>query len=78
MIYQTQEVPSQNFEVIVPEKSYFVMGDNRDASNDSRYWGFVSQEDLKGKAIYVWLSWNGFSQGLPKIIRWYRTGMEIK
>ncbi|EKD75445.1 MAG: Signal peptidase I [uncultured bacterium] len=78
LIYQTQEVPSQNFEVIVPEKSYFVMGDNRDASNDSRYWGFVSQEDLKGKAIYVWLSWNGFSQGLPKIIRWYRTGMEIK
>ncbi len=40
----------------VPANTYFCMGDNRDFSADSRYWGFVPQENIKGKAIFVWMS----------------------
>jgi signal peptidase I len=44
--------------VVVPEGSVFVMGDNRDNSEDSRRWEFVRRDQIKGKAHFVWLSWD--------------------
>ena len=65
--------------VTVPAGHYFMMGDNRDNSQDSRYWGFMPQEYIKGKALFVYFSF-GEETGLAGLVtgvRWTRIFHQI-
>jgi len=59
--------------VRVPEGKIFVLGDNRDRSYDSRYWGFVDVDDVKGRAVIIYWSWDRKNQR----VRWKRMGDSI-
>ena len=59
---------------IVPAKKYVMIGDNRDNSEDSRFWGFVPQHNLAGKATYIWFNWDIHRKGGPI---WSRIGKRI-
>jgi signal peptidase I len=64
-------------EWVVPQGQYFVMGDNRDNSADSRYWGFVPEANLVGKAVGIWISFE-FERGADSVLpAWVPTGVRF-
>ncbi|WP_413699877.1 signal peptidase I [Psychromonas sp. KJ10-10] len=79
--YQQDDVKTVAYEWVVPEGNYFVMGDNRDNSKDSRYWGFVPEQNLVGKAIATWISFEFYRDAndllptwVPSAVRFDRIG----
>ncbi len=67
--------PRDNFgPYIVPKGKYFMMGDNRDQSYDSRYWGYVDLKDIKGEALIIYWSWDS----MKHFPRFERIGRLVK
>ena len=64
---------TKEIDIVIPKGNYFMMGDNRDNSNDSRFWGLVPEKNLVGKALGIWLS----ISRQPLKIRWSRMGTSI-
>lgn len=75
-IFIASDTPGLNedIDVQVPPDHYFMMGDNRDNSDDSRTWGFAPAHYLIGKAILTWMSWDA----IKNEIRWDRIGQVVK
>ncbi len=91
-IYRTQPENNENYgPQTVPPGKYFMMGDNRDRSSDSRVWGFVSRKEIIGRMVYVYFSWDknayekfreeppaDLESVLKGILRWQRVGLQVR
>ena len=77
LVDNNQEPIAMKF--VVPEGNFFVLGDNRDYSNDSRFWGFVPEENIIGRAFLIWFSWES-SDGCTWVscVRWDRISSSIQ
>lgn len=64
-------------EWVVPEGTYFVLGDNRDNSRDSRFWGFVPEQNLVGKAVFIWMSFEFERSADDWLPTWLPTGVRF-
>ncbi|WP_341503242.1 signal peptidase I [Gallaecimonas sp. GXIMD4217] len=64
-------------EWLVPEDHYFMVGDNRDNSRDSRFWGFVPKENLVGKAVFIWMSFERDRDPEHWLPNWVPTGVRL-
>jgi signal peptidase I len=71
---RTQDLTEEYGPVTVPDHQYFMMGDNRDNSQDSRYWGFMPESYIKGRALFIYFSYDPDSSvgGLLAAPRWSR------
>lgn len=74
LVQYESDLDHQVYDIVVPPGHYFAMGDNRDNSRDSREWGFVPAENIKGKAMFVWLSIDKDHGG----IRWHEFGRWVE
>ncbi len=72
-----QQAGTKAYEFVVPEGQYFMMGDNRDNSLDSRFWGFVPEANLVGKAVAIWVSFEFERTEADLLPTWVPTGVRF-